>query len=242
VTNALRAVASGEGVPVVAIDGPAASGKGTVASRVARALGYRLLDSGALYRLVALKAIDAGVPFDDAASAGALARSLDARFEPGQVFLDGEDVTEAIRGEAVSEAASRIAVHRDVRTALLERQRAFRRPPGLVADGRDMGTVVFPDAITKVFVTATPEARAERRRLQLAERGVVADLDALLEDIRERDRRDASRPIAPLAPAADAFVLDTTRLSIEEAVARVLAHHAQTSRALGGAPPEARSG
>lgn len=241
-TNAPRAIAPGEGVPVVAIDGPAASGKGTVASRVARALGYRLLDSGALYRLVALKAIGAGVPFDDAAGAGALARSLDARFEPGQVFLDGDDVTEAIRGEAVSEAASRIAVHRDVRTALLERQRAFRRPPGLVADGRDMGTVVFPDAITKVFVTATPEARAERRRLQLAARGVVANLDALLEDIRERDRRDASRPIAPLAPAADAVVLDTTRLSIEEAVARVLALHAQTSPALGGAHPGARSG
>lgn len=241
-TNEPRAVASAEDAPVVAIDGPAASGKGTVASRVARALGFHLLDSGALYRLVALKAIGTGITFDDAAGAGALARALDVRFEPGRVFLDGADVTDAIRGEAVSEAASRIAVHRDVRTALLERQRAFRRPPGLVADGRDMGTVVFPDAITKVFVTATPEARAERRRLQLAERGVVANLDALLEDIRERDRRDASRPIAPLAPAADAVVLDSTRLSIEEAVAQVLAHHAQASRARRDAHPGARSG
>ena len=229
-TRASPPAAPGEGVRVIAIDGPAASGKGTVAARVARALGFHLLDSGALYRLVALKAIGKGAAFDDAAGTGALARALDVRFEPGRVFLDGTDVTRAIRDEAVSEGASRVAVHREVRSALLDRQRAFRRPPGLVADGRDMGTIVFPDASTKVFVTATPEARAERRRLQLAERGVVADAASLLEDIRERDRRDASRAVAPLAPAADAAIVDTTDLSIDETVARVLERYASRVR------------
>jgi len=219
-----------EGVPVIAIDGPAASGKGTVAARVARALGFHLLDSGALYRLVALKAIGEGAALDDAGRAGGLARALDIRFEPERVFLDGVDVTRAIRDEAVSEGASQVAVHREVRSALLDRQRAFRRPPGLVADGRDMGTIVFPDARTKVFVTATPEARAKRRRLQLAGRGVTADEASLLADIVERDRRDASRTVAPLEPAVDAAVLDTTDLSIDETVARVLERYAARGR------------
>jgi len=215
---------------VIAIDGPAASGKGTVAARVARALGFHLLDSGALYRLVALKAIGEGAALDDAGRAGGLARALDIRFEPERVFLDGVDVTRAIRDEAVSEGASQVAVHREVRSALLDRQRAFRRPPGLVADGRDMGTIVFPDARTKVFVTATPEARAKRRRLQLAGRGVTADEASLLADIVERDRRDASRTVAPLEPAVDAAVLDTTDLSIDETVARVLERYAARGR------------
>ncbi|MCC6867706.1 MAG: (d)CMP kinase [Burkholderiales bacterium] len=215
--------------PVITIDGPAASGKGTVAARVARALGFHLLDSGALYRLVALKAIDAGIALDDAPRLVALAAALDVAFTAAGVALDGRDVTRAIRGEAIAEAASRVAVHPGVRSALLARQRAFCAPPGLVADGRDMGTVVFPQAGTKVFVTASPQARAERRRLQLAERGVVAAVDALLAEIHARDARDRSRAVAPLAPASDAVVLDTTDLTIDDAVAFVLARFAQRS-------------
>ncbi len=214
-------------VPVIAIDGPAASGKGTVAARVARALGFHLLDSGALYRLVALQAIRRGVPLDDAEALAGLARDLDVCFVAQRVELDGADATMAIRDEAVSEGASRVAVHPAVRAALLERQRAFRQPPGLVADGRDMGTVVFPDAGTKVFVTATPEARASRRQVQLAGRGVHADLRALLDEIRARDERDAGRAVAPLRPAGDAIVLDTTALTIEQATACVLDRYAQ---------------
>ena len=217
-------------VPVIAIDGPAASGKGTVAARVAQALGFHLLDSGALYRLVALKASRRGAAFDDAEALARLARDLDARFVAQRVELDGEDATMAIRDEAMSERASRVAVHSAVRAALLERQRAFRRPPGLVADGRDMGTVVFPDAATKVFVTASPEARALRRQRQLAERGVNADLGALLDEIRARDERDAGRAVAPLRPADDAIVLDTTALTIEQATAYVLDRYAQRAR------------
>ena len=217
-------------VPVIAIDGPAASGKGTVAARVARALGFHLLDSGALYRLVALQAIRRGVPLDDAEALAGLARDLDVCFVAQRVELDGADATMAIRDEAVSEGASRVAVHPAVRAALLERQRAFRQPPGLVADGRDMGTVVFPDAGTKVFVTATPEARASRRQVQLAGRGVHADLRALLDEIRARDERDAGRAVAPLKPADDAVVLDTTALTIEQAAAYVLARYARRAR------------
>ena len=217
-------------VPVIAIDGPAASGKGTVAARVAQALGFHLLDSGALYRLVALKASRRGTSLDDADALAGLARDLDVRFLAQGIELDGEDATTAIRDEATSEGASRVAVHPAVRAALLARQRAFRRPPGLVADGRDMGTVVFPDAATKVFVTATPEARASRRQGQLAERGVHADLRGLLDEIRARDERDAGRAIAPLKPADDAVVLDTTALTIEQATAYVLDRYAQRAR------------
>jgi cytidylate kinase len=205
-------------VPVVAIDGPAASGKGTVAVGVAKALGFHLLDSGALYRLVALKALQTATGVDDAQGLAELAAALDVRFESGHVWLSGADVTEAIRGETVSAAASRVAVHAGVRTALLERQRAFRRPPGLVADGRDMGTVVFPDAIVKVFVTATAEERARRRYKQLIEKGNSVTIDSLLHEIRERDARDAGRVAAPLKPAADACILDTTAMTIEAAV------------------------
>ncbi len=208
---------------VIAVDGPAASGKGTVAAAVAQALGFHYLDSGALYRLVALKALGTGTALDDGPALARLAAALDVRFGADGVSLDGADATAAIREEAVSAGASRVAVHADVRRALIDRQRAFRRPPGLVADGRDMGTVVFPDARVKAFVTASAEERARRRHKQLIAKGISVTMDSLLRDIRERDERDAGRAAAPLAPAADAVLLDTTNLTIDEAVARVLA-------------------
>jgi len=210
-------------VPVIAIDGPAASGKGTIAKRVAAALGYHYLDSGALYRLVAHRALTMGTDPDDGEAMAALARGMDVRFEGDFIRLGGADVTDALRGEAVSAAASRVAVHPALRAALLERQRGFRRPPGLVADGRDMGTVVFPDASPKVFVVASAGERAARRRRQLAEMGIDVNIQSLLRDIRERDARDASRSAAPLRPAADAVILDTTNMTIEGSVAAVLA-------------------
>ena len=208
--------------PVVAVDGPAASGKGTVAAGVAKALRFHLLDSGALYRLVALKALENGVQPDDEAKLGALARALDATFTGDRIRLEGVDVTEAIRRESVSAAASRVAVCPAVRAALLERQQEFRRPPGLVADGRDMGTVVFPDALVKVFVTASPEERAKRRYNQLIEKGNSVTMESLLRDIRERDERDTGRAAAPLKPASDAIVLDTTQMSVDDAIVLVL--------------------
>ncbi len=208
--------------PVIAVDGPAASGKGTVAAGVARALGFHLLDSGSLYRLVALASIRAGVPTHDEAALATIARSLDVGFVGATITLGADDVTDAIRGEDVSAAASRIAVHPAVRAALLERQRAFRQPPGLVADGRDMGTVVFPDAITKVYVTASAEERAKRRHKQLKGKGISATIESLLRDIRERDERDRARAAAPLAIAADAAVLDTTNMTIDAAIGFVL--------------------
>lgn len=210
------------GAPVIAVDGPAASGKGTIAAGVAKAIGFHLLDSGALYRLVALKALEQGIAVDDEAALARVARELDVAFADGTVSLDGRNVDDAIRGEAVSAAASHVAVHPTVRSALLLRQRAFRRPPGLVADGRDMGTVVFPDARLKVFVTASAEERARRRHKQLIEKGISSTIQSLLRDIRERDARDASRAVAPLAPAADAVILDTTDVTIDAAVRFVL--------------------
>ena len=207
---------------VVAVDGPAASGKGTVAAGVAGALGFHYLDSGSLYRLVALRALRTGTPLSAAPELARLAAGLDVTFRDGAIVLEGQDVTNAIRAEAVSAAASRVAVHPPVRTALYERQRAFRRPPGLVADGRDMGTVVFPDALLKVFVTASAEERARRRHKQLIAKGISITMESLLRDIRERDARDAGRAAAPLKPAADAVILDTTDLTIEAATARVL--------------------
>ena len=209
-------------IPIIAIDGPAASGKGTVAASVARALGFHLLDSGALYRLVALKALQTQAGLDDPSTLAELATLLDVRFTDGRILQDGHDVTEAIRAEPVSEAASRVAVHPAVRQALIDRQRAFREPPGLVADGRDMGTVIFPEASLKVYVTATPEERARRRHKQLIEKGISVTIDGLLRDIRERDARDAGRVAAPLEPAPEALVLDTTRLSPGDAVDFVL--------------------
>jgi cytidylate kinase len=207
---------------VIAIDGPAASGKGTIAAAVARALRFHYLDSGALYRLVAVKALRSGVTFDDAPALARLAAGLDIRFADGAVLLDGDDASAAIRGEDASRGASLVAVHAGVREALIERQRAFREPPGLVADGRDMGTVVFPDAALKVFLTATAEERARRRHKQLIAKGISVTLESLLRDIRERDARDSGRAAAPLRPAADAVLLDTTDLTIDEAIARVL--------------------
>jgi cytidylate kinase len=210
-------------VPVIALDGPTASGKGTIAQRVAAALGWHYLDSGALYRLTALSAIDHDLRFDDAPRLAELAAALPAGFTAdARILLAGEDVTDAIRGEAVGNGASRLAVHPEVRDALLALQRGFRRPPGLVADGRDMGTVVFPDAELKVFLTASAESRAGRRHKQLIEKGISASLLTLLQELRERDARDTSRPVAPLVPAQDAHVLDSTALTVDETVARVL--------------------
>lgn len=219
-------------VPVIAVDGPAASGKGTVAAGVARALGFHLLDSGALYRLVALRALNAGVALDDATALAALAASLNVTFDGATVDLDGADVTEAIRSEQVGAGASRVAVHPAVRAALLARQRGFRRPPGLVADGRDMGTVVFPDATLKLFVTASAGERARRRHKQLIEKGISSTIAGLLRDIQERDARDAERAEAPMKPAAEAAILDTTGLSIDEAIGLVL--HRYRMRVAGG--------
>jgi len=210
---------------VIAIDGPAASGKGTIAQGVARALGFHYLDSGSLYRLVALKALQAGTALDDEPGLARVAETLNSGFVDGRTLLDGVDVGSAIHTEAVATAASRVAVVAGVRRALLGRQRAFRRPPGLVADGRDMGTVVFPDAALKVYITASPEERAGRRYKQLIEKGNSVTLESLLRDIRERDARDSSRAAAPLKPAADAIILDTTGLSIEAGVAFVLARY-----------------
>ncbi len=207
---------------VIAVDGPAASGKGTIAQGVARTLGFHYLDSGSLYRLVALKALEAGIALDDEPGLAQVAETLNSRFVDGRIMLDGVDASAAVRTEAVGAAASRVAVVTGVRRALLARQRAFRRSPGLVADGRDMGTVVFPDAALKIYITASPEERASRRYKQLIEKGISVTLDNLLRDIRERDDRDSSRAAAPLKPAADAIILDTTGLTIEAGVAVVL--------------------
>ena len=209
--------------PVIALDGPTASGKGTIAQRVAASLGWHYLDSGALYRLAALAALRAGFGVDDPSALAGLAATLPVGFgADGRIRLAGDDVTDAIRAEAVGNGASRIAVHGAVRDALMALQRGFRRPPGLVADGRDMGTVVFPDAALKVFLTASAESRAERRHKQLIEKGISANLASLLQDLRERDARDASRAVAPLVPAEDAHVLDSTALTVDRTVARVL--------------------
>ena len=215
--------------PVITIDGPSASGKGTVAARVARALGFHFLDSGALYRLTALAALKAGVALDDEAGVAKLAAALPARFDGGAIWLGDENVTDAIRAEAVGEGASKVAALPAVRAALLDRQRAYRLAPGLVADGRDMGTVIFPDAVAKVFLTASAEARAERRYKQLIEKGNSASLPALVADMQARDARDATRAVAPLKPAPDALLLDTTHMDIESAVQAVLAHYRRKS-------------
>ena len=208
--------------PVIAVDGPAASGKGTIAHGVARALGFHHLDSGSLYRLVALKALHAGIPLDDGPRLAQAAAGMTTAFAEKRIELDGADVTAAIRNPAVSAAASQVAVFPEVRRALVAQQRAFRRPPGLVADGRDMGTVVFPDALLKVYVTASAEERARRRYKQLIEKGNPVTLAGLLRESQERDARDSARAAAPLRTAADAIVLDTTDMSIDASVAFVL--------------------
>jgi cytidylate kinase len=209
-------------IPVVTIDGPSASGKGTVAYLVAQGLGFHYLDSGALYRLTALAAMTGGQSIDDEPAMEAIARGLGVRFEGAETYLDGRAVTNDIRTEECSRNASRVAAMPGVRAALLERQRAFRQPPGLVAEGRDMGTVVFPDAKLKVFLTAGVEARAERRHKQLKHKGIAATLPGLLKDLRERDARDAERSVAPLKPSPEAHWLDTTAMSAAQAAERVL--------------------
>jgi cytidylate kinase len=213
--------------PVIAIDGPSASGKGTVAEGVASALGFHWLNSGGLYRAVALSALESGADLDRESELSRIALNLNAKFKGDAVVLDGQDVSNALRTEKVSVAASRIAAQPGVRSALMERQRAFRQPPGLVAEGRDMGSVVFPDAGLKIYLTASPEARAERRYKQLMDKGLGATMAALLQDIRERDERDSRRAAAPLQKSADAVLIDTTRMSAADAVAQVLALYKQ---------------
>ncbi len=208
--------------PVIAIDGPSASGKGTVAQRVAERLRFHYLDSGALYRLVAYTAIQSEVDLPDETALSCIARDLDVVFTGAKILLKGEDVADAIRAEVCSNGASKVAAYPQVRASLLDRQRAFRQMPGLVADGRDMGSVVFPDAALKIFLTADAETRAQRRYKQLMEKGIDANISTLLQDIRDRDARDINRSVAPLQQGADAILLDTTSLNIAQAVDEVL--------------------
>lgn len=209
-------------IPVIAIDGPSASGKGTVAQRVANQLGYHYLDSGALYRLVALAARQRGIGWQDAPALAAMTRSLNIQFENGNILLDGLDVSEDLRAEEMSKGASEVAIHPGVRAALLDLQHGLRKLPGLVADGRDMATVVFPDAQTKIYLTASAETRAERRYKQLLEKGKKADLGEILRDLQQRDARDSQRSTAPLQQCKDACLLETSNMSIEEAVRFVI--------------------
>jgi CMP/dCMP kinase len=206
--------------PVIAIDGPSASGKGTIAKRVAAALGFHYLESGALYRLAALLALRHVL--DEEVAIAQAAERMDVAFQDDEILLEDQDVSAHIRHEEIGKRASQVAGMPAVRQALLRRQRAFRQPPGLVADGRDMATVVFPDAALKIFLTARPEVRAQRRYKQLIEKGIAANLAALSRDLAERDKRDATRAVAPLVPAPDSQVLDSSALSIEEVVDRIL--------------------
>jgi len=213
-------------IPVVTVDGPSGVGKGTICHKVADAFNWHLLDSGSLYRLTALAAEMDGIDLEDHPLLGDVARNLDVVFEPSDNYLvirlRGNDVTEAIRAESMGMMASKIASIQAVRDALLERQRAFLMAPGLVADGRDMGTTVFPDAKLKIFMTASCEERAKRRYNQLKEKGISANLPALVADLTARDEQDANRAISPLKPADDAVVIDTTQMSIDEVTTEVL--------------------
>ena len=212
-------------IPVIAIDGPSASGKGTVAQLVARELGFHYLDSGALYRIIALSARKNNISWQDETALAELARKLDIRFPDGDIIVNGENVSEQVRTEEMGKGASEVAVHPALRRALLELQHSFRQPPGLVADGRDMGSVVFPDAQAKIFLTASVETRAERRYKQLMSKGNHANLPDILQDLQKRDARDRQRPIAPLQQTADARLLETSDLTIEQAVEAVLQYH-----------------
>ena len=217
-------------IPVIAIDGPSASGKGTVAQRVAATLGFHFLDSGALYRLLGLAAQQRGIDLADEGGLAQLALQMDIRFEGESIWLYGALVGDELRSEQTAAAASQVAALPAVRAALLDKQRAFRQAPGLVADGRDMASVVFTDAVCKVFLTASAEARAERRYKQLIGKGMDANIAALLQEIRLRDERDSQRSVAPLQMAPGATLLDTTPLSIEQAVAEVLARYRAASK------------
>jgi len=212
-------------IPVIAIDGPTASGNGTVAQQVAKRLGYHYLDSGALYRLVGLASFKRGISTASEADLIPIAKNLNVIFQEDRVILDGEDVSDQIRQEEMGKRASEVAVHTGVRQALVARQQAFRQKPGLVADGRDMASVIFTDAVTKVFLTASAEARADRRYKQLIAKGFSANIDVLLQDLRDRDARDANRSQAPLKAVEGAHHLDTTSMTIEEAVNQVLKWH-----------------
>jgi cytidylate kinase len=215
-------------VPVVTIDGPSGSGKGTICQLLAKALGWHLLDSGALYRIVGLAAYKQGVSFEDEAALAALAANLNVEFRPGEpgepsvVVLDGEDISAEVRSESSGALASKVAVYTAVRDALKGLQRGFARAPGLVADGRDMGTVIFTDAPVKIYLTASAQERAERRYKQLIAKGERVKLAALLEDIQQRDERDMNRAVAPLRPAADAIVIDSTATAIEDVFEQVM--------------------
>ena len=209
-------------IPVVAIDGPTASGKGTVAQAVAEKLGFHYLDSGSLYRLAALAASRQGIDLADATAVARVAANLQIAFRDGITWLDGVDVGDEIRTESASQNASRVAALPPVREALIALQRNFRVVPGLVADGRDMGSVVFPDAVLKVYLTASAEARAERRTKQLKEKGISAIIDDVVKELRSRDDRDSNRPVAPLKHYPDALLLDTTEITADEAVEKIL--------------------
>lgn len=222
-------------IPVIAIDGPSASGKGTIAKRVAQALGFHYLESGSLYRLVALLSLRKGLLEEQALTRAA--EEMAVAFQGDAIILENQDVNSEIRREEVGNRASEVARMPSVRRALLERQRAFRQPPGLVADGRDMATVVFPDATLKIFLTASPEVRAERRYKQLIEKGISANLRALSRDLQERDARDANRAVAPLVPAPDSQVLDSSALSIDAVVDEILRRYREGFLGGRGGPP-----
>jgi cytidylate kinase len=209
-------------VPVLTIDGPSGSGKGTIAALVAEKLGWALLDSGALYRIVAAVALERGMDLDDADALAEMAAGLEINFDEGRAMVDGADLTDVIRTEPVSAASSRVSALEPVRAAILDLQRNMRRPPGLVADGRDMGTVVFQDAELKVYLDASAEIRAERRYNQLKNKGLDVNFRALLANLEERDARDKARAVSPLVPAEDALIIDSTNLSIEEVLEMVL--------------------
>ncbi len=209
-------------IPIIAIDGPVASGKGSVSSGVAKALGFHVLDSGSLYRLTAFAALKQQKSLDNEDLIEQTAQGLKAVFQDGRIVLDGEDVTDAIRQEDVGLAASKIAVHPKVRRALFKLQRDYARAPGLVADGRDMGSVVFPEAVLKIFLTASAESRAKRRYNQLKEKGIHSNIADLVKDLKERDERDLKRSVAPLVPAPGARILDSSELTLEETINQVL--------------------